>query len=200
MPTVPIAIATRGDFSAEPFQRVIQLAPGQDSFADKIKALLDPPFSKTLFVDTDTECLESIETLFDALDQWDLLAAHAPVREHLYSPPGVPNYFPECNTGLLGVKRGDAWDRFVNCWIEEHEKVCEQFGPSTTDQPAFRSAMWSTKIGHLILTPEFNLRTCMRCFVGGGWPVRVIHDRTPRSKEAARIFTEKRIDPYPRIF
>jgi len=48
--------------------------------ADKILPLLDSPFNRTVFLDTDTQVCSEFFELFDLLDRFDLAVAHAPWR------------------------------------------------------------------------------------------------------------------------
>ena len=60
MPDLKVAVATRGQSSKQVFDRVIRLPEGINTYVDKIIALQDLPFEQTLYLDTDTYCVEAV--------------------------------------------------------------------------------------------------------------------------------------------
>lgn len=198
MPEVSICLATRTKpSSASVFDRILFLPEGADSYNDKILAMQELPFDRTLFLDTDTVCLEPVDELFDLLDHWDLAVAHAPVREFLHSPEGVPDYFTEFNTGVMAIRQTPQTKKLIQHWHQAHALICALYGPRTTDQPAFRQAMWQCRPRFFTLTPEYNLRTCMNYFVGGNARVKIVHDRSPRLKQALQLLKQDAKRPHP---
>src|SRR6056297_144001 len=109
MPGIQIHIWTDVDLSGHdhPFDRVNKLDDVKNHFIDKIGPLYKTPFSKTLFVDTDTYFLKPVYDLIPLLDRFDLAYCHAPWRVC----PGennvlenVPRGFPEPNTGVIAFR------------------------------------------------------------------------------------------------
>src|SRR5687768_14789745 len=77
MPGFPVAVATDlpGLF---PAARVIPIEQPRRSFVDKIVGMLATPFADTLFLDTDTFLLRSVDHLFALLERFDVAAALEP--------------------------------------------------------------------------------------------------------------------------
>ncbi|MEX0642055.1 MAG: hypothetical protein WD468_05110 [Pirellulales bacterium] len=201
MPDIAIAFATRGALSKPGyFDHVLQLPGDVNSYSDKITGIQASPFDRTVFVDTDTVCIEPIYDLFEVLGRWDILISHAPVREFLRSLPGVPDCFPEYNTGVIGFSKRQCVRELLRKWKCFHDKDRKQFGPQASDQPAFRLASWKTQVRMLTLTPEYNLRTCMPYFVGGNAKVKIIHDRSRRREQAIWNLRRHPEHIHPRIW
>ena len=105
----PVAIVTDQPREATTlglFDRVMPHPAPCRSYRDKIRPLLQLPFARTLFLDTDARLTAPVDGLFAALGRAHLAAAHAPVRR----PQGwwdanVPALFPELNSGVLLLRR-----------------------------------------------------------------------------------------------
>ncbi|QDV14293.1 hypothetical protein CA51_41900 [Rosistilla oblonga] len=200
MPSIPICLFTRGVVpNANPFDQILQLPDGIDSFSDKILAMQAWPFERILFVDTDTYCIEPVADLFSMLDRWDLAAAHAPVRQFQHDPPDVPAYFPECNTGVIAIRRNEKTTAFVDNWLVLHAANCARIGPRAADQPSFRQALWESDLRLLTLTPEYNLRTCMHYFIGGNASVKIVHDRGRGRQRLLELIKKQPVNKFPRV-
>ena len=79
----PIAIMTDDVEAAEAmgcFDRCLPHPDPRHSYRDKIPGLLDLPFERTLFLDSDARPTARLDGLFALLDHHDLAAAQAPVR------------------------------------------------------------------------------------------------------------------------
>ena len=156
------------------------------SYRDKIPPLIDPPFERTLFLDTDARIIAAVDELFAMVEYQDLLAAHAPVR----CPSGwgdrtVPGNFSELNSGVLVLRRGARQKALVSRWLELYDEVGQDW-----DQATLRSACWShlpngLRIG--ILPPEANLRTTKPWVAGKGLSVTILHGRVPSEEWAPLV-------------
>ena len=85
-------------------------------------------------------------------------------------------------------------------WARWHKLVSSLHGPRSTDQPAFRAAMWECNPSFLTLCPEYNLRANMSYFIGGNATVKIIHDRSPRCDELKEIIKNRPLHQDPRVF
>ena len=148
------------------------------SYRDKIPALIDLPFDKTLFLDSDARIIGPVEGLFQLLDQFDLAAAHAPVRlPSGWSDSSVPPTFPELNSGVLLLNRSKQQQSLIQRWLEQYDAIGQDW-----DQATFRAVVWEflSKDLHLgILPPEANLRTTKPWIAGKGLSVSIVHGRVP---------------------
>ncbi|MFC1830915.1 hypothetical protein ACFL0S_02710, partial [Thermodesulfobacteriota bacterium] len=60
------------DNPPEPVNSVVLLSDVRKSCLDKMYPLLDTPFDRTLFLDTDTYVCDRIDELFEVLDHYDI--------------------------------------------------------------------------------------------------------------------------------
>lgn len=156
------------------FDEVRQIAHPERSFADKIPPLLESPFEKTIFLDTDTFVCAPLDDIFLLLDRFDFLAAHAPMRV-TWPQQDIPDVFPEVNSGVMAWRKSARTDSLFSAWKRlycEHVRATGQ----TDDQPALRRALYESDLRIGILPPEYNFRTVLPAFAGRA-KVKIIHGR-----------------------
>ena len=153
MPDVPIAIATDGEPEFG-FDHVIEIDDPDYSFTDQIANLHRSPFDRTLHLDTDIYMDANAEELFDVLDRFDIAVAHNHNRS-VYDPPGVPDSFPEYNTGVVAYRNDDALREFTEFWDEVYKDLYD--GGNPQNQPSFRKALYESDLRIATLPPEYNL-------------------------------------------
>lgn len=159
------------------FDRVLPHSQPRYSYRDKIPPLLQLPFKRTLFVDTDIQLLYPIDDIFDLLKIVDVVGCHAPVRWCQWQDNAVPEGFCELNSGVLGLRRGYRQRRLMQQWIRTYDDVNVAF-----DQASLRSALWWSTCRGLrtwVLPPEYNLRTTKPWLTGRGLAVKIVHGRIP---------------------
>ena len=185
----PIAIMTDDVEAAEAmgcFDRCLPHPDPRRSYRDKIPGLLDLPFERTLFLDSDARPTARLDGLFALLDHHDLAAAQAPVRIPAgWRDQAVPDEFPELNSGVLLLRRSEHQRELVGRWLEMYDEVGQDW-----DQATFRSAAWSQLPKGLrlaTLPPEANLRTTKPWIAGKGIPVTVVHGRVPEAEWPALL-------------
>ena len=172
MSDVPIHLHTDLPAAPEVFDAVSQITDCRYNCYDKVPPLLNSPFEKTVFLDTDTYIADSFYEFIDLLDRYDFLMCHTPVRDP--NPiAGVPSCFTEFNTGMLAFRQNERSRKVLEQWLKLYEEMGHK-----ADQPAFRKALWdSPEIRTYILPPEYNFRTIFPGFLGGGSRVKIIHGR-----------------------
>lgn len=159
MPDVPIAIATDVDPSFE-FDHIINISEPEHGFIDQIDNLHRSPFDKTIHFDTDIYVDSDVTDLAELLNQFEIGAAHNHNRE-VYDPPGVPDSFPEYNTGVVVYRNDDQFRKFTREWKDNYlELVTEN---NTQNQPSFRKTLFESDLRIATLTPEYN---CMVRYPG----------------------------------
>ena len=178
------------------FDRVITHPEPLKSYRDKILPLLDLPYKRTLFLDTDLEILSSIDDIFQILKSIDLVGSHAPVRWCDWNPLHVPQGFCELNSGVLGFRRCNRQRALIRHWLKLYDSVGIQF-----DQATLRAALWWA-ICHRglriwVLPPEYNLRTPKPWLTGTGMPVKIVHGRLPDDqRKLLRRYLNDNIDQF----
>lgn len=202
----PIAISTDDPVLADrtsAFDRVLVHPEPRRDFRDKIQPLCDPPFDRTLYLDSDARVVarssQTVDDLYRLLEHHDLAAAHAPVRR----PPSwwdheVPAHWPEFNTGVILVTRRGA-EIAIRDWRRRFDDAFERHG-ETWDQATFRSAVWHAAGAGLpiaVLPPEANLRTTKPWIAGKGLSVSILHGRVPAEERDELIrFLNEDIDRF----
>jgi len=168
------------------FDQVLPHPDPRRSYRDKIQPLLQLPFARTLFLDSDARLTAPVHDLFAALGRAHLAAAHAPVRR----PSGwwdshVPTLFPELNSGVLLLRRSWRQKLLVHRWLRLYDQLDAACGQSW-DQASLRSVVWrmqqSLGLRLVLLPPEANLRTPKPWVAGEGLLVHVVHGRVPDSE------------------
>lgn len=172
------------------FDEIHVLCDPSGSFDDKIRPLKSTPFQKTLFVDTDTVFLDAVPELFALLNRFDLAYCHAPNRigsGENNRVQGVPDCFPEANTGVLLYNNIAAFRDLVDAWDEIYSWQRSSPTPPSHDQPAFREALYHSCIQAYVLPPEYNLRTSLPMFKGRGLKAKILHGRGASLERALKV-------------
>jgi len=159
MPDVPIAIAT----DVEPkfdFDYVVDIPDPEHGFVDQIDNLHRSPFDRTLHFDTDIYVGSDVSDLFELLTKFDIAVAHNHNRE-VYDPPGVPDSFPEYNTGVVAYQNDSHLRDFTRAWNENYEPLVRE--DNTQNQPSFRKTLYESDLRIATLPPEYN---CMVRYPG----------------------------------
>lgn len=92
------------------------------NFLGKLCAFLKTPYTKTLFLDTDTKVLKNLSEDFKILDNFDIAIAPGPMTQ----PPidehdiisEIPRCFPELNTGVIFYNNNKKMMDFLNKWLD----------------------------------------------------------------------------------
>lgn len=159
MPDIPVAIATDVTPNFE-FDHIINISEPEHGFVDQIDNLHRSPFDKTIHFDTDIYVNSDITDLADLLKQFDIGAAHNHNRE-AYDPPGVPDSFPEYNTGVMIYRNNEGFRGFTGEWKENYTELVTE--DNTQNQPSFRKTLFESELRIATLTPEYN---CMVRYPG----------------------------------
>lgn len=193
MPDLPVVLFTDQEPAPQDaacFDEIRILSAPSRSFDDKILPLKSTPFRKTLFVDTDTVFLDPVPELFDLLERFDLAYCHAPNRigsGENNRVSGVPDCFPEANTGVLLYNNIAAFRDLVDAWDKIYARQRCSPAPPSHDQPAFRQALYHSGIKSYVLPPEYNLRTPLPMFKGAGLNAKILHGRGASLERALKV-------------
>lgn len=161
----------------------------RSGFSAKIDPLLETPFERTLFLDTDVYMAESCMDVFGMLERFELCVSQDPWRGS-YSWETVPFAFATTNTGVLGYRLTPAIRKLILDWGDLHSNEYSKF--QSNDQPAFRKVLYDSQIRFLTLPPEYNLRTYHPCMLGGHMGPRILHERNSRLPDIAARMQEVR--------
>ncbi|HVW19737.1 MAG TPA: hypothetical protein VHC86_00835 [Opitutaceae bacterium] len=158
-------------------------------FRDKI-AMRRCPYDRFCFLDCDTQVIGDLADVFRLLDHFDF-AGHQLFEGHDCPVPGLPDAFPEFNTGILAFRRSPVTEALFDRWLELYDKFSTllQGGDfhysNISDQKSLRLALYESSVRLTVLGPEYNFVPQQVEFACA--PVRVLHGRGPLSALAARI-------------
>lgn len=124
----------------------------------KQKYLLESPYEKTVYIDSDTYINYNIEDMFIMLDKFELLCCNDFARKRNLQLPEymkIPYAFSELNGGIIGYKKCDNFKKMVKLWNHYYYKYRNVM---PWDQPSFRIAVWESNINLYVLPIEYNRR------------------------------------------
>lgn len=206
MPQIPITIFADGELESAHFENVVYIRSARYGPVDKILHIGSSPYEQTVFLDTDTYVCDDISELFTLLDRFDIAVAHAPYRA-AYRIDGVPDSFPEFNTGVVVFKASPKIARFFSQWRALYERDLKRsirwlhpledtlFNGSLPNQATFREALYHSDLRVATLTPEYNCRFIFPGFAHN--PVKILHGRHGRLSKVAE---DLNADTAPRVY
>jgi hypothetical protein len=179
MPGIPIVLYTDQKLEAiGSFDHVFLLKEFSGRHLDKIQPLLEFPFERALFLDSDTIVCRPCAELFDLLDFCDFAAAAEPARHpDSYKAPGIPPCFAEINTGVMLYRNSEAVAQLLRDWLALAIAGQQKTPPDAHDQPAFREALAKSNVRFYTLPPEYNLRADFPAFLPAWAELKILHAR-----------------------
>lgn len=142
----------------------------------KVSGLLLTPYEKTFFVDTDTYFSDDCLELFELLDYYDLLIAHAPSDTSqivIDNQEVFPGYYPY-NTGVIVFNNNDAVKKLIKNWLTIYQ---EKFRIYRYDQTPFMESLLYSKVRVYVLQPVYNFRTPFLVPIPRSLKVKIFHGR-----------------------
>ncbi|KAJ8605306.1 hypothetical protein CTAYLR_002330 [Chrysophaeum taylorii] len=117
-------------------------------------------FRTALFLDTDTAVCGSLEAVFGTREDVAFVTipggrAHA--QELVARAYGVPESFPEANTGVLLIRNSSRTQRLLANWNVAYHTLAQR-DDRLMDQPAFRAALFKSGATFGILDRKYNCR------------------------------------------
>jgi hypothetical protein len=192
MPSVPGALFTQQELAEGAkahFEHVVVLPQAAQHFDDKIEAMRQSPFKKSLFLDADTYLLEPISELVELLDRFDLAYTHEIDRGICYEPE-CPECFVEPCTAVVAWRKTPAVTRLFDLWRTRYDEENQRRGEHPLmcyhDQGAFRHVLYhhGQDVSCYVLPAEYNLRVYAPWFAGA--TVKILHGREVMLQRALR--------------
>ena len=187
MPDLPVTLYT--DLTEVPdgvFDVIEIIEHPHYSTRDKIQPLCDPPYQRTLYIDTDTYIAEPFYEVFDALQRFDIIFTHAPGRYRTKFEE-IPDCFTEPNGGLIGVNRNQRALKAMDSWKLEYERQLEATPNNKSDQGVLRKAIYQSDASIYVMPPEYNFRCEMPAFLGARLKAKILHGRKGNLASIAEI-------------
>ncbi len=205
LPDVPILLFT--DQAPEingGFDEIIQLsAPHPRAHINKLIAMTQSPFEKTLLLDTDTYVCADISDLFAMLDRFDIaMTQDRAYRDDFPTNTGVPDAFVEFNHGVIAFRRSFAVREALKESLRWTERLRTCSGVYPFDQAPLRIALFHSEVRIATLPLEYNCRFASYGYLNG--VVRILHGRLPnshmRTQDFDRIARTLNRVTVPRVF
>ncbi|MDY6774155.1 MAG: hypothetical protein SVS85_03045 [Candidatus Nanohaloarchaea archaeon] len=191
---IHVTVFTDQEKEENSFDAVEHIPSHDYPFLDRITYFLESPYEQTLFLDTDTYVTGDISAVFEQLEEYNVLAAHAPLRHSTTShfESDVPESVPEFNCGVIAFDSGREVQQLFETWRELYGDHLDE---GMNDQPFFREAMYKSDADVGVLPPEYNCRFIYPGYVEG--EVRILHGRHPKLEEMAEVMNA---DTHRRVF
>jgi len=173
-------------------QYVVTASSG-NPYSDKIANIQRLPFARTLYLDTDTHVAGNLDELFDLLERFEVAAAHAP--GYTKSPDdGQSDAFYDFNTGVIALRDAAAVRDLLALWfrIQSDWTAKPLFPTNLQDQPAFRRAVWESRVSVYVLGSEYNYRSVFPGRLVGR--AKIIHGRSTNYEKLA-AYLNRSIEP-----
>lgn len=176
MPNIPIALCT--DVYDSAFNDIDHLIIMQNSrycFLDKVSNYFNSPFDQTIFLDTDTYVVDSIESLFTLLNRFDIAAPHAPIDDYEFVE--MNDCFTEINSGVIAynknIRTSDMFNLYEQHYLKSLTYCREKYNDIPPDQPSFRYAVYNSQVNFCFLSHQYNCMIDFPCFLSGA--VHILH-------------------------
>lgn len=157
-PEIPICLITDDpDFFNEKehcFNQIIRINQPTYSLLDKIQ-IDKTPYDKTIFIDTDTICIEPIDELFALLEKCDLVIhQNAEGYDYDFEKYGLNIAMPEFNTGLIGFNKKKLIEtNFFKDWESLYNKYKSI---NVNDQLSFRILLYNSSLRYCTIPSAYN--------------------------------------------
>lgn len=194
-PETPICLVTDKPTGEAFWKDLVILEKPAYGFRDKM-AMWQCPYERFIFLDTDVRVLGKLDDLFTLLRRFDF-AGHQLFEGHDCTPPGVPDAFPEFNTGMLAFQRNERTAQLFKLWAEHYERfLAENTGDhydysNIGDQKSFRYALYHSSVSLAVVGPEYNFVPHHVNFACA--PVRILHARGEKALDDLERRLNKRL-------
>lgn len=161
-------------------------------FRDKL-AMQRAPYSRCVFLDTDTTICGDLSPLFTILARYDVCGIQLSEGQDYVMEGGIPSAFPEMNGGVIGFRAGAATAEFFSLWERYYEEFQALNRPghyhyaNVGDQKSLRAALWHSNVRHACVGGEFGFIPFRLEFAS--LPVAMLHTRATAGLDtlAARL-------------
>ena len=193
-PNLPICLISDSEKQIVDFDHQIYSARQNPVIRGKLE-MFKSPYLRTLFLDTDTLVFEPLGDIFELLRTFDIVFEQGSGGYH-YKLDGVPNAFPEPNTGVIGFTKSARLDEFAGLWEKYFDAYVNEM-QREWDQRSFRHAVYASKLRHSVLPPEYNFMPYFPQFAMGR--LSIIHGRPPRKLVDLKALMDRTLGPRAHI-
>ena len=177
LPNISVTLFSDQEYSSPHFENVIVFSElgswTTDQKSPKVVYMYQSPYDYTLYLDTDTYICDDISDIFSLLEHYDIAAAHSPLRSGK-TREGIPDSFPEMNSGIIAFRKSPEVKEVFSKWLELYkiDRAAWKIW-YCPDQPSFRAALYGSSLKIATLPPEYNCRFIYPVYVDG--KVKILH-------------------------
>jgi hypothetical protein len=163
----------------------------------KVLALQHSPYKKTFFIDTDTYFLDDCSELFQLLNYFDLLIAHAPSDSShvIINDQKIIGYHPY-NTGVIVFNKNELISKLFIDWLDIYKNKYHLY---PTDQTPFMESLLINQVYLYVLQSIYNFRLPFYVSILPDLKVKIIHGRSSNyellEEEINGIILQRSWDP-----
>lgn len=155
MPNIPITVFSDkdlGNLDVTTHPLPSHLTPK----GSKMYALLNSPYTETLYLDADTHVCEKFDELFELLKVFDMAVAPCIQEKPTQSFVGIPDSFRDANSGVILFRRAENIIKFFELFQDTYQELKDKH--NNLDEPSFRYALWNSSLKVATLPLEYNFR------------------------------------------
>jgi hypothetical protein len=156
------------------------------------------PFDLSLFLDTDTIVYAPLGEIFELLKKFEIVFQQTSTGYH-YKLEGVPNAFPEPNTGVIGFVKSDRMVSFSRAWQTYFDRYVDVM-QRELDQRSFRHAIYESELRFSVLPTEYNFMIYSPQYALTD--LKIVHGRPKSACDKLRKVMDQKLGPrvyVPRI-
>jgi hypothetical protein len=160
-PTARICLITDQVGGEKFWDDIVTLEQPAFGFRDKL-AMYRAPYSRCVFLDTDTRVCGDLSAVFTILSRYDICGVQISEGQDYEMPGNIPAAFPEMNGGMIAFRRSAATERFFQLWTQYYDEfqALNRDGSyhyaNVGDQKSLRAALWHSEVRHACVGAEFN--------------------------------------------
>jgi len=156
---IPVALFTNKNIKNENIDILKIITPNH--IRSKVDYIMQSPFEKTLYLDSDTVIVHNILDMFEILDRFDIGITHDYARKrknycHIKEYSDIPYSFSEVNGGIMSFNNSERTKNFLKLWNQKYYQYKNE--TNGWDQPTLRISLWQSDVKIHYFPPEYNIR------------------------------------------
>jgi hypothetical protein len=152
-PDVPIALLSEVEFADPVFDHVKVLETVEVSRRIKMH-LEETPFEAAMYLDSDIRVIGDLSEAFELLTRFEFAANQVSSGYH-YKLDGVPDSFPEYNSGVMLFRNTEKFAELMRRWRSTYIEFHNEDG-NPWDQKSLRKVLWESDLQLGWLRGEYN--------------------------------------------
>jgi len=144
------------------FDSIFLIKSPEYGFGDKIYAMKNTPYERTIYLDCDTIITDDISEIFEMLKKYDIAASNPPFKNKNYKQTSY-------QAGIIFYRLNEITSKFLDLWDQSYDRINHG-----NDQPSFRRSLSKLPISLFVFPPNYNFRLPFASYIHG--KIKIIHD------------------------